>query len=96
MADIKKCDICGRIYQGGEHQFISGTYSSSVTISDYDDYTSIEKHTYDRFDTCPTCTTRVKKFIASMMIEAENGLNVTPEQPCKCRLCRRRRKEAAR
>ena len=96
MADIKKCDICGRIYQGGEHQFSSGTYSSSVSITDYDDYTSIEKRTYDRFDTCPTCTTRVQKFIASMMIEAEAGLNVMSEQPCKCRRRRKCRKEASR
>ena len=94
MADIKKCDICGRIYQGGAHHFISGTYSSRVTVSDYGDYTSAENHTYDGFDTCPTCTTRVRNFITAIRVEAAVGITpVKPEQPCKCKRRRKCRKE---
>ena len=88
MADIKKCDICGTVYEGGEHPVISGVMSSSVTVSDYGNYSDLSKRTYDRYETCPNCTTQIRKFIMNLKIQSGLETVLKNQDARKCRWCR--------
>ena len=99
MANIKKCDICGKIFEGRALLFGHDAISSGVRVSDYGDYSEKYEPVYDTYDTCPACTNYIKNVIERMKRTVSVMVDLTissqePETPCDCRRCRKRRKEA--
>lgn len=70
MADIKKCDICGRTYDSQSDCF-GDLQTSYITICDYGIYSGSPPER-SRYDTCPCCTTRIKNYINDLVQEVEN------------------------
>jgi hypothetical protein len=98
MANIKKCDICGKIFEGRAMLFGHDVASSRVTVTDYGDYSEKYDPVYNSYDTCPHCTSQIQTVIKRMKLMALTGdvfyTSIEPENPCDCRRCRKRRKEA--
>ena len=69
MADVKKCDICGAVYEARTDEWFRGATSSAVRITDYGDYAKDNKGEYIGYDTCPTCTTCIRDYIANMKVQ---------------------------
>ena len=80
--NLYTCDICGELYEGGEFEIMTGTYSSHVTITDYGVYDS-KPHDYVRYDLCPCCMTRVKNYMKSLVDAPKCGVTLCPFEPKK-------------
>lgn len=54
MATMKKCDVCGKVYEGHKSKILSSDiYSSSVSVTDYGDYSG--GATFKTYEMCPSC-----------------------------------------
>lgn len=54
MATMKKCDACGKVYEGYKSRLLGNdVYSSSVSITDYGDYSG--SATFKHYELCPSC-----------------------------------------
>ena len=64
MADVKKCDICGKVYENKcqEKTMQMCVYDKKDTV--YDDYTRAADYT--SIDCCPDCTDRILNFVNAM------------------------------
>lgn len=80
--NLYKCDICGELYEGGEHKYLIGSYSSNISISDYGKYDKIQGK-YKRYDLCPCCMTHVRKYIESLADAQKCGVAFCPVEKCK-------------
>lgn len=82
MANVKKCDVCGRVY-AGKKDIVGDIMSSYISIVDYKTYSNDDETQRVHYDTCPCCMTRIRNFITSIQIEAEEkvGIELTPVHP---------------
>ena len=71
MATIKKCDICGKAYEGKKSVlFGSDVYSSSISVTDYGDYNGCA--TFKNYELCPTCMNDIMSHIRNLVESYKN------------------------
>lgn len=87
MANVKKCDVCGRVY-AGKKDMVGDIMSSYINIVDHKTYSDDDEIQRVHYDTCPCCMTRIRNFITSLQIDAESGIELTPTQPKRHWFCR--------
>lgn len=67
MANVKKCDFCGAIYEGKKSVLMSNdTYSSSLSLTNHGDYSGAA--VFEHYELCPKCMNHVVSCINSIKL----------------------------
>ena len=64
MANVKKCDICGKVYENNGHEKAIEMYMYDKKNTTYDEFVSFED--FNHIDCCPDCTERILGFVNIM------------------------------
>lgn len=64
MANVKKCDICGKVYENKYHKKSIEIYVYDKKSTTYDEFVSFED--FNHIDCCPVCTDRILNFVNAM------------------------------
>lgn len=64
MANVKKCDICGKVYENKCHKKYIEIYVYDKKNTTCNEFVSFED--FNHIDCCPDCTDRILNFVNSM------------------------------
>ena len=64
MANVKKCDICGKVYENKCPEKTIELYIYDKKNTTHDDFVSFED--FNHIDCCPDCTERILGFVNTM------------------------------